>query len=117
MGDLIPASPDRELIKEIAMDIGKEVAAYIEVMYPAAVQATSGTFLLSVRNSTYNEIMAALAITDPDQIRKHLRDRKAFRRNWKASAKRVREGKAMTEAELEYHLSKSWDDTVDGKVS
>src|ERR1700722_16044439 len=46
----------RELVKEIAMDIGKEIAAYIEVMYPEAVKATSSTFLFSVRNGIFNEI-------------------------------------------------------------
>lgn len=51
---------DRELIKEIAMDIGKELVAYIEVMYPEAIKATSSTFKLSMRNHVYNDIMAAL---------------------------------------------------------
>jgi hypothetical protein len=48
---------DRELLKEVAMDIGKQVAHHIETMYPEAVKAASSTFLLSVRNCTYNEIM------------------------------------------------------------
>lgn len=37
--DPVPIS--RDLIKQIAMDIGKEVASHIEVMYPKAVEATS----------------------------------------------------------------------------
>lgn len=84
----------RELVKEIAMDIGKEVAAYIEVMYPNAVKATSSTFLLSVRNSIYNEIMAAIEVNDAGQITVRIKDRKNFRRKWKAAYKKIREGKA-----------------------
>jgi hypothetical protein len=81
----------RELVKEIAMDIGKEVAAYIEVMYPEAVKATSSTFLLSVRNSIHNEIMAAIEVNDQGQIRARIKDRKKFRREWKAAYKKIRE--------------------------
>ena len=33
------SGPDLDLIKDIAMDIGKEVIAYIEVMYPQAITA------------------------------------------------------------------------------
>lgn len=83
----------RELVKEIAMDIGKEVAAYIERQYPDAVTATSSTFLLSVRNSIYNEIIAALETTNEDDIRRLLADRKRARRQLRAAWKRIR---AMT---------------------
>lgn len=41
----------KELVREIAMDIGKEIVAYVEVMYPAAITATSSTFKLSLRNA------------------------------------------------------------------
>lgn len=82
---------DRELVKAIAMDIGKEVAAYIEVMYPKAVEATSSTFLLSVRNSIYNEIMAAIDVNDAGQITGRIKERKEFRRRWKAAYKKIRE--------------------------
>lgn len=73
---------DRELIKEIAMDIGKELVAYIEVMYPEAIAATSSTFKLSMRNHVYNDIMAALEVNDSDAIRRRLDERKRFRRQW-----------------------------------
>lgn len=86
----------RELVKEIAMDIGKEIAAYIEVMYPKAVTATSSTFLLSVRNSVYNEIMAAIDVNDQGQIIARLQERKKFRRWWKAAYKKIRETASVT---------------------
>lgn len=91
---LRPAAPEplsRDIIKAIAMDIGKQVAAYIEVMYPDAVKATSSTFLLSVRNCVFNEIMAALETIDENAIRARLEDRRVFRRQWKAAYRKIRE--------------------------
>lgn len=82
--------PTRALVKAIAMDIGKEVVAYIDVMYPEAPKACSSTFRLSLRNSIYNEIMAALEVTDEGQIIARLQDRKTWRRQWKAMWKRIR---------------------------
>ena len=75
-----PRSLDRELVKEIAMDIGKAVAHHIETMYPDAVAAASSTFLLSVRNCCHNEIIAALDTIDADAIRQRLAERKKHRR-------------------------------------
>lgn len=71
---------DRELIKEIAMDIGKEVVAHIETMYPAMFEAVAGTAKLSIRNCVHNEIMAALEVNDASAIRDRLDARKVFRR-------------------------------------
>jgi hypothetical protein len=75
----LPAGPwSRELVKEIAMDIGKEVVAHIEVMYPAAIAATPGTFKTSVQNTVYNQIMAALDVNDlPARSRPALRSASA----------------------------------------
>lgn len=86
---LEPVSSD--IIKEIAMDIGKEVASHIETMYPKAVEVTSKSMLLSVRNKVYNEIMAALSTTDESEIRERLAVRKAFRRRERARWKHIRE--------------------------
>ena len=80
----------RDLVKMIAHDIGKEVASHIEVMYPAAVAATSSTFLVSVRNCVYNEIMAALDTTDEAEILRRLDERKVFRRQHRARYRKLR---------------------------
>jgi hypothetical protein len=85
-----PTPLSRDIIKEIALDIGKEVAAHIETMYPKAVEAASSTFLLSVRNCTYNQIMAALETIDEDAIRQRLEDRKRFRRQHRAVYRKIR---------------------------
>lgn len=86
-----PRGPwSRELVKAIAMDIGKDVVAYIEVMYPQAIEATSSTFKLSVRNCIHNEIMAAIEVTDEGEIRARLQERKKFRRQWTAAYRKIR---------------------------
>lgn len=85
-----PAPLSQDIIREIAMDIGKAVAAHIETMYPAAVEAASSTMLLSVRNCTFNEIMAALETTDEEEIRARLARRKQFRRQQRAVWKAIR---------------------------
>lgn len=84
--DVAPLSPD--IIREIAMDIGKEAAFHIETMYPDAVKATSETMLLSLRNCIFNQIMAALGVIDEDEIRQRIKRRKAWRtaqRKWRKS--------------------------------
>lgn len=76
------SDPDRALISEVAMDIGKETVAYIEVMYPAMFEAVASTARLAIRNHIHNDIMAALETIDADEIRERLERRKKFRRNW-----------------------------------
>lgn len=81
----------RELIQNIALDIGKDVAAHIETMYPDAVKAASSTFLLSVRNHTFNQIMAAIEVNDEGQILDRLAERKKHRRDMRAVWKKIRD--------------------------
>lgn len=83
--------PSRDLVKEIAMDIGKETVAYIEVMYPEMFKAASSTARLSVRNHIYNQIMAALEVNEEGAVIARLETRKKFRREWKAAWKKIRE--------------------------
>jgi hypothetical protein len=84
------ASWSRELIKAIAADIGADMVAYIEVQYPEAIAATSSTFKTSVRNHIYNQVMAAIEITDAEQIEAWLKDRKKHRREWVAAYRKIR---------------------------
>lgn len=90
MSDL-PAtiSPSEALVREIAMDIGKAVVHHIETMYPAAIEATPSTFRLSVRNSVYNEIVAAIKVIDEEDIRARLVERKKHRRRISGLRKRA----------------------------
>ncbi len=81
----------KALMQAIAMDIGKELVAYIEVQYPKAIEATSSTFKLSMRNHIYNDIMAAFEFRgDANQIAARLKDRKDFRREWVAQYRKIR---------------------------
>lgn len=82
--------PAKAMFSAMAMDIGKEVVAYIEVMYPKAIEATSSTFKLSVRNCIHNQIMAAIEITDEGEIITRMKERKEFRRKWTAAYRKIR---------------------------
>jgi hypothetical protein len=70
-------------VKEIAMEIGKDTVDYVERMYPQAIEATSTTFRLSLRNHIYNQIMGALKHTEEKKIIEWLKFRKNFRRHLK----------------------------------
>lgn len=86
-----PDDPNVALLKGVALDIGKEVVAYVERMYPQAVTATSSTFTLSLRNCIFNEIMDAMKETDPDAILARLDRRRRERRELRALHKRINE--------------------------
>lgn len=81
----------KAMMQAIAMDIGKDLVAYIEVMYPKAIEATSSTFKTSMRNHVYNDIMAAFEFRgDAVALAERLKDRKEFRREWVAAYRRIR---------------------------
>lgn len=94
----------RSLLKEIAMDIGKQVVAHIRVMYPAAIKANPSTFPISVRNCIYNELIAAFGVGNDGEIIpqfvttdehgdvvNRLTERDVFRRKWLAQYRKIRE--------------------------
>lgn len=80
----------RELVKDIAMEIGKEVASHIEMMYPKAVEATSKSMLLTVRNSIHNNIMAAVDALEAGDAEAWLAQRQAARRAIRAQWRKTR---------------------------
>lgn len=80
----------RELIKEIATDIGKDTVAYVEVMYPKAIEVTSSTFKLSLRNHIHNQVMAAIELREEAGVRSWLATRKQHRREWLATYRKMR---------------------------
>lgn len=85
-----PASPDRALVSEIALDIGKEAVSHLRVMYPAAFAALGPSGQLSLRNHVHNQIMAALDTTDEGAIRARLAARRAHRRKMHAAYDAIR---------------------------
>lgn len=80
----------KELIRAIAMDIGRSVIHHIEIMYPKALEGMPSTFKLSVRNHTYNEIMAAIEVNGEGEVIARLSDREAHRRKISAVYRKIR---------------------------
>lgn len=92
-GKVIKAKdPARALVEAIAMDIGKTVVHHIENMFPEAY-ARLPQKGLSVRNCTYNEIIAALDVTDEGRIIARLKYRAKHRR----TINRLRKAKSVAE--------------------
>lgn len=83
----------RDLVKAMAMDVGKSLVAYIEVMYPEAIKATSSTFKLSMRNHVFNDIMSIVELHDESAIRKRLADNEAHRKEWLKQWRKIRRAK------------------------
>lgn len=66
LNDKIEISSDtKDAARAIAEEIGRQVAFHIETMYPEAVRAASSTFLLSVKGTVINSIMA---LKDGDKL-------------------------------------------------
>ena len=84
------ADDTKELVRAIAMDIGKEVVHHIETMMPHAALSPSNK--LSIRNTVHNEIMDAISVTDEGRIVARLKERKAFRRKIKRMYQEIRAG-------------------------
>ena len=110
MGTNLPAKPtkplERDLISDIAMDIGKEVVHHIEGMYPLAIKAAASTFRQSVRNCIYNEIMATIEINDHGEFVERLERRKKIRRHMNKHRKLARQAKDMKPDDVMKQLEK-----------
>lgn len=68
---LATVDPPKEAARVIAEEIGRQVAFHIETMYPEAVRAASSTFLLSVKGTVINSIMA---LKDADKFNASIGD-------------------------------------------
>lgn len=57
---------DDDLLRRIAMDVGKEIVAYIDHAYPEMYDGVLSpkSARLSIRNATYNAIMQAVKDAD-----------------------------------------------------
>lgn len=91
---------DRALISEIAMDVGKELVAYLEVQYPDVFKAMNSGCKLSIRNHVHNDIMAAVETVNAEDIKLRLARRRKERRDWLRRWRRIRAmGEPATEAD------------------
>jgi hypothetical protein len=80
--DNLPATQglDEKLISDIAMDIGKEMVARIEMMYPDVYDAMNSGCKLSIRNGIHNDIMWAIKQRSEHEYREWIATRQVFRR-------------------------------------
>lgn len=83
-----------ELIKAMALAVGKNLAAYVEVMYPEAMEAASSTFKTSLRNHVYNDIMHVSTLHTAAEIRAWLSRNDAYRKQWVAAHRKIRGGRS-----------------------
>lgn len=84
----------RELIKAVAMEIGKSAIAHVEMMYPDAIKAATSTFKLSLRNHIYNDIMAIADIQTEGAMKINLSDREANRKELLRMYRKMRRAKS-----------------------
>ena len=79
-----------DLIKAMAMDAGKSLCAYLEVMFPEVWHGSNSGFKLSMRNHVYNDIMALASLHDETSIRKRMADNEAHRKQWVNAYRKTR---------------------------
>lgn len=85
--------PRKAMNSAIAMDCGKEMVAYLEVMYPDVFERMNSGCHLSIRNHIHNDIMAALEIQGAANHLERLKERADFRRKWVAAYRAMRRNK------------------------
>ena len=92
MSDNLPSiqNPDKELVSAVALDIGKEMVAYLEVMYPDVFQVMNEGCKLSIRNHIHNDIMAFSKYSTVREFQDWITRRKIFRRKWLAQTRKNR---------------------------
>jgi len=82
--------PIKAMNSAIAMDCGKEMVAYLEVMYPDVFEKMNSGCRLSIRNHIHNDIIAALEIQGASNHLERLKERAEFRRKWVAAYRNIR---------------------------
>lgn len=75
----------KAVISAIAMDCGKEMVAYLEVMYPDVFERMNSGCRLSIRNHIHNDFMAAMEVGSAENHLERLKERARFRREWLAT--------------------------------
>lgn len=85
----------RDLIKAMAMDAGKSLCAYLEVMFPQVWHGQNSGFKISMKHHVYNDIMALADLHDESAIRKRLADNEAHRKAWVGAYRKMRRKKCV----------------------
>ena len=84
----------RDLIKAMAMDAGKSLCAYLEVMFPEVWHGQNSGFKISMKHHVYNDIMALADLHDEASIRKRLVANEAHRKQWVGAYRKMRRRRA-----------------------
>ena len=75
-----------EIIRQIAMDIGKEVVAHIEWAYPDACRAVAWeSAKISIRNACHNALIASINAASEGRIEPLMASRAKHRRAMRRS--------------------------------
>lgn len=77
--------PRRALAFAVGLDMGKEMVAYLEVMYPDVFERMNSGCRLSIRNHIINDFVAAMEIVGAENHLERLKERARFRREWLAT--------------------------------
>ena len=81
---------DKALISDVAIELGKQMVAYIEVMYPDVFAAMNSGCKLSIRNGTHNNLMTALECRTEIDYREWIAKNRKFRREWLKTYRNIR---------------------------
>lgn len=79
-----------DLIKAMAMDAGKSLCAYLEVMYPEVWHGQNSGFKISMKHHVYNDIMALAELHDEAAIRERLAANEFHRKDWVNAYRKMR---------------------------
>lgn len=89
-----PVGPTEEVVRKIAMDVGKQVVHYIETMYPQVTKVVAWkSARLSIRNCTHNAIMAAVNAADIGRAEQSIEANERHRR----TVNRMRKARTIEE--------------------
>lgn len=79
------------LVRQIAMDVGKQVVDHIDAMYPRMFDHVSKpSASLSIRNTAYNAIMEAVEAANKGEVEVMLQRHDQHRRTMRALRKTAR---------------------------
>lgn len=89
--DLKPLKPEDDVVRRIAMDVGKQVVEHIEWAHQDMVKGSRSwkSARLSIRNATYNAIMAAVNAADIGRTDQAIECNEAHRRTMRKLRRNV----------------------------
>jgi hypothetical protein len=88
---LKPLPPTEEIIRRIAMDVGKQVVEHLEWAHEDMVRAAPSwkSSRLSIRNCVHNNIMAAVTAADEGRYEEWIAANAGHRRKMRAARRKI----------------------------